>query len=275
MKSMKKLLSGESTSSLLDCGDNQFHAALNMEARSRSPLPPSPTSSTRVHELDLSSNQNSMHSVISFTESLDRTLSERRPLPKPKPLKPPRKNLPITTKNIENTIKNLELDDINRYDEVEFKTDAWRTQGVSDVRHTESLDNLEEYVSWGRKENIPDLPTPKSNQKIFTNPNTTMENYDRLQFFGSTSKLNIPGYKQVQPLSLTNNQNLPSWSDYDEVVVNNMQSIRPADDSHLGYGIIRKTTTNVNNNNNKNDNQIQHQVVNDNVYAVVSKPKNV
>jgi len=53
MKNMKKLLNQESHS--LFCGDNQFQAALSMMARSRSPLPPSPTSATPMPD-DVSGN---------------------------------------------------------------------------------------------------------------------------------------------------------------------------------------------------------------------------
>lgn len=195
MKSMKKLLSGESTTSLLEC-DDQLHAALSMEARSRSPLPPSyeslnspTTSSTRVHDFELN---NSMNSIISFTDVLEKVLVDRKPLPKPKPQKPPRKNLPMTPKSPENIIKN-DISDINKYDEVEVRQDAWKTQGLTEVRHTESIDDdLETYVSWEHKKIIAD-PPKNPFVKIKSNPVPIDESYDKLQFFGSTSKLNIPG----------------------------------------------------------------------------------
>lgn len=208
-----------------------------------------------------------MHSLLSFTDSIEKTLSERRPLPKPKPAKPPRKNLPVTIKNIENTMDTVTTLK-NRYDVVEVRKDAWKTQGISEVNHKETVDDLEEYISWGKKEVTPELPTPTKSTKIIPKPIPLDLSYDRLQFFGSTSKLNIPGYKQVAPLSLAPTQSMPSWSDYDEVEVN-MQPVRLADDSHLGYGMIRKATST------KENSQVTHQVFNDNVYAVVSKPKQV
>lgn len=269
MKSMKKLLSGESTTSLLDCGDNQFQAALSMEARSRSPLPPSPTSSTRVHDIDLNNSiQNSVHSLISFTSSLkdfDKSQSQRVPLPKPRPAKPPRKNLPVKMKSIDDTSDDTDISDLNKYDEVEFQQDAWKTRGILQISHTESIDNDSDHYS---NDEIQDNLT-----KNTIKPPTILlnEKYDKLQFFGSTSKLNIPGYKQVAPLSIHQPvPSTPSWNDYDEVEVN-MQAARLADDSHLGYGMIRKTTQpkvteNI---------HVNHEIINDNIYAVVSKPKQV
>lgn len=293
MKSMKKILNGESTSSLLDCGDNQFQAALSMEARSRSPLPPSPTSSTRIHDIDLNnSNHSSTKSLVSFTDSLDKSINERRPLPKPKPYKPPRKHLPLISSNkffqdkfnpdceASYEIMPQGLDSRYRYDEVEYRKEAWKTQGISEVKHTEIVDtedDLEDYISWsGRKsqENLQIEPqVMKTAPKILSKPaNMNDENYDKLQFFGSSSKLSNTqsGYKQVAPVPVQPSHLTPSWSDYDEVEIN-MQAVRLADDSHLGYGMIRKASQPKT----PDSPKVTHQVYNDNLYAVVSKPKQV
>lgn len=279
MKSMKKILRGESTNSLLDCGDNQFQAALSMEARSRSPLPPSPTSSTRVHDIELNSNQSSTKSTVTFGDNIDK---ERKPLPKPKPVKPPRKNINVISSRYEPSAPEDEYEIMpnegNKYDEIEYRKEAWKTQGISDIRHTESVDDtddLEEYMSWSRKPEAAPNEPPKPAPKIMTKPsNAHDEIYDKLQHFGSTSKLNS-GYKQITPVAQpTQTPFHPSWSDYDEVEVN-MQAVRLADDSHLGYGMIRKTPQVPQPKVTEAQTHIIHQVYNDNVYAVVSKPKQV
>ncbi|GLV31611.1 Downstream of kinase [Carabus blaptoides fortunei] len=97
---------------------------------------------------------------------------------------------------------------------------------------------------------------------------------ERLEFFGSSSKLsNIqPGYKQVSPAAPAQPTTYaPSWNDYDEVETN-MQAVRLADDSHLGYGVIRKSTPQKQT---LDQGKVSHQVYNDTAYAVVSKPKRV
>lgn len=248
MNSMKKILSGESTLSLLDVGDNQFQAALGMEARSRSPLPPSPTSWTRIHDVEIDSAQNSIKS---------NSTEERAPLPKPRPSKPPRKILNSTSSlnHIADDIYEPLDYDINvNYDDVEQKSEAWRTLGIDD--------DCDIYCSWQKDDEF----QPVNNTTLKPKPPNGM--YDKLQFFGSTSKLATPGYKQVTPVA---SNSYPAWNEYAEVQVG-MDGIRLADDSHLGYALIRKTT--------KPDyveetSSVPHQVFNDNVYAVVSKPKQV
>lgn len=279
MKSMKKILSGES---LLDCGDNQFHAALNMEARSRSPLPPSPTSSTRLHDYEVNNSaQSSMKSVVSFSDSMDKNIN-RGKLPKVQPEKPPRKNLPNTNKHqlYEPILAPGQYK--TNYDQIEYRQEAWRTLGVDNIKHTETINNdadeeLAEYVSWSRlkqQDSMQDISAVK-NAKILSNTQSNVgnENYDKLQFFGSSSKLsNIqPGYKQVSPAPVQPTTYAPSWNDYDEVETN-MQAVRLADDSHLGYGVIRKPTSQKQT---LDQPKVSHKVYNDTTYAIVSKPKRV
>lgn len=98
MKSMKKLINGDSIASL-DCGEHQLNAALSMEAGSRSPLPPSPN---QVHT-DNEQNQSShiLRGFLSSTDSLNNSSfsssiasSNQMSVHKITPCKPPRKTLP-------------------------------------------------------------------------------------------------------------------------------------------------------------------------------------
>ncbi|KAF5295973.1 hypothetical protein FQA39_LY12745 [Lamprigera yunnana] len=266
MKSMKKLLNNDTTSTVLDCGDNHFQAALGMEARSRSPLPPSPTTSTSLQ--DIESHSMSKSSTALFDLSFEKKMNIITPTPKIKPAKPPRKNLGGKA-DLNVTHSNYEL--VDKYDHVEFRNEAWRTLGTDDISHTENIDeeDLDEYMSWGRTKsnNSPSeqKKLPKIS-KIINCSTTDDDNYDRLNFFGSSSKLNSSkvGYKQVSPAPLVPMQSPPSFNDYDEVEPT-MESVRIADDSHLGYAIIRKTPKD----------SVDHQFHNDDPYAIISKPKRV
>nr|CAH7728073.1 unnamed protein product [Callosobruchus chinensis] len=191
MKSMKKLLSGESTPSLLDCSD-QLQAALTMEARSRTPLPPSSTSQS------LESLSKSQMSICSFSKSQTSMLDvDLWPISKPKPMKPPRKYIPPKPNE-------------PAYELVGRKPSPNRTH-VAEAEDGAEPDD-EEYVSWGdvRRE----LEKMKSVRKDFKMdnqvsptseqpPHTSKEGtdggeYDKLNFFGTISKTVSSRYKQVR-----------------------------------------------------------------------------
>lgn len=99
MKSMKKLINGDNSSSL-DCSEHQLNAALCMEAGSRSPLPPSPNQN--YAESNQSQNSHLLHGFLSSTDSLNNlsmnttsTTSSIQPVVmKITPCKPPRKSIP-------------------------------------------------------------------------------------------------------------------------------------------------------------------------------------
>ncbi|KAL7742918.1 hypothetical protein ACLKA6_002067 [Drosophila palustris] len=101
MKSMKKLISGDSLSSI-ECNENQFSAAACMEPGSRSPLPPSPSSNPHAGEFEINSTQSciSLRGFISSNDSLNNFSSNSVSLSVPSsqqsivkhiPNKPPRK----------------------------------------------------------------------------------------------------------------------------------------------------------------------------------------
>lgn len=176
MKCMKKLINGESVSSL-ECGESQLSAALSMEAGSRSPLPPSPNQPS-VQDTDSSPLHQSFASIRGFISSSDSlnnvSTSSSIPLLKHIPHKPPRKGLtiplpgapeesskdkfrnlsnyePIAIPLHENTT--VETNESERqpppaperdYESIETITDAWRTLGIDEVKHTEQIHTPEE-----------------------------------------------------------------------------------------------------------------------------------
>uniref|UniRef100_A0A069DYW5 Putative downstream of tyrosine kinase 1 n=1 Tax=Panstrongylus megistus TaxID=65343 RepID=A0A069DYW5_9HEMI len=151
-----------------------------------------------------------------FAPALSMTARSRSPLaPSPTgsttvvpsivPAKPPRKHPPPSRVQ-------------PSYDTIEVRREAWRTFGTDELTHTERT-----FPSTG----------------VFTQDSTTSQgDYDKLDHFGSTAKLDIePGYSTI----LRNN---PS-------------------DSTAGYGVIRKLRP------------PNHTIYNDMEYAVVCKPHQV
>lgn len=330
MKSMKRLLSGDNSPSM-EFNNAQYHAALSMEAGSRSPLPPSPNSSANLVDLDFSTiSQNSQKHSNSSCSSVDSISFIRPPPPiiKPKPAKPPRKHMfptlmerksleqefpdstvcgkytklscsgspELPSKNNNNLISD---DQKNPYDSVEVRQNAWRTHGLDNVLHTEMVNpntyNPEEVqyetmeavsyatVSTKSKGSINDMIITPTSPIIHNNISNRSDppNYDKLQHFGSTHKLNHnSGYRTPNvlnnsqastpslPLAPTNiNSSSQSWDDYE--LVEDMRPARMADDSSHGYGMIRKKGPP------PNIPGPNHTIHNETEYAIISKPRRV
>ncbi|CAG4929555.1 unnamed protein product [Colias eurytheme] len=272
MKTMKQMIGNDNLHSP-EHSEFNIQPSINLFPGSRSPLV-----AARPDDLNLSSLSFKSASVTSQqTSSTDRDtapLLMPKPALKPKPQKPPRKiiNVPkvkdITSSTDESIdfgryrkLDNYEpIEQIKKesplvpYDKVEVRSEAWKTLGIDDPDHTEFTPNLGDSPNCmkliSRSQDNLNTSGPESSRIILL-PSPVVdpedENYDRLQYFGSTSKLNKSSrYKKIEArpttLALNDSKNKDTWNDYDEVE-NVMQTARLADDSHLGYGMIRKPNT--------------------------------
>lgn len=315
MRSMKKLLNEENPN--IECNDAQYHAALSMEAGSRAALPPSPNNSSNLIDIDFPTPQSSQKPLTTSSSSMDSVTSSSRSINKPKPAKPPRKyfgNL-LEKKNLDSEFLDLptcgeyrtlsqanspelshkSIGDVMRdeeekhsYDIVEIRNDAWKTHGIDSVHHTERVNSILPIER--DKENDSDdlqyeIMMPMRNHDAPSIQSKTDESdYDKLEHFGSAKFGPKPTYKYTNSsqsihsnISHGESSNLinSAWSHYD--IVEDMSAVRLADDSHLGYGIIRKKTdppetTSASGNIASGP---QHKVFNNSEYAIVSKPKRV
>lgn len=311
MKSMKKLLNGDSSGSL-DCGENQLNAALSMEAGSRSPLPPL-INSPNSPDIDISSHA-SLRGFLSSTDSINLsfipgTLSSSASMIKNTPLnipnKPPRKALHLVSSNERLNVNHQETlvqldspptppernrsmkDRYRDYECIETITDAWKTLGISDVKHTENVatpeDELEEFV-WQRSKSFNRNETRKISIVDINENSTSINNlsasigkgesgdndegdYDRLEYFPTSNKITSSGYKTIVPIiPLPAKKKVPISDDYEIITPTELQpstsqdfklsntssssnllsqetqltASRLADDSYLGYGVIKR-----------------------------------
>uniref|UniRef100_A0A1L8DN83 Putative fibroblast growth factor receptor substrate 2 n=1 Tax=Nyssomyia neivai TaxID=330878 RepID=A0A1L8DN83_9DIPT len=307
MKSMKKLINGESVSSL-DCGESQLSAVLSMEAGSRSPLPPSPNQVSQ--DTDTSPLHQSFASIRGFISSNDSlnnvSTSSTIPISKHIPHKPPRKGLTITLpasheeatmdklRNLSNyepiaipLHENPVLETTKAetqppraperdYESIETITDAWRTLGIDEVKHTEQIhtpeEDLIEFVKTSAKVTRPSLTIALSDVHSPDNDNSQGD-YDRLEFFRSNSKTSAT-YKTVIPIvppTTTPTAPMPRTDDYEIVGDPDTQACRLADDSYMGYGVLRKPQQQVQ----LEAPELDHHKYNGLDYAIVSKPKRV
>jgi hypothetical protein len=202
---------------MIQCGDGQFQAALSMEPGSRTPLPPSPTSATNSRFVD------GLSSVLENTHI------------KQKPAKPPRKvNKTSSSESIDpQLLQKLQGDPNSTYDNIEVRKEAWRTLGVDNLTHNENFCSDDEESN----KVITKEKTVQSSRKIITTPQGKEEAYDKLQHFGQPTTLTATSvYRQLTPLTPVKKDDM-SWNEYDVI---EEQEFRSANDSHLGYGMIRK-----------------------------------
>lgn len=315
MRSMKKLLNEENNPSI-ECNDAQYHAAQSMEPGSRAALPPSPNSSSTLIDIDFSSSQNSQKPLTSsssidssrsmckkpakpprkyiFANLLEKKNADSEFLDLPtcgeyKTLS--QANSPeLSHKSIESV--GSEDEEKHPYDIVEIRNDAWKTHGVDSVHHTERInsslpsdrddeddnDDLQYEIMMPMRNH----DTPLQNSSVIQNINNESD-YDKLEHFGSAKFSQKSTYRYTNSsqsihsnMTHGESSNLanPAWSNYD--IVEDMSAVRLADDSHLGYGIIRKKTDHSETASAVNAaGGLQHKVFNNSEYAIVSKPKRV
>lgn len=334
MKSMKKLLNGDSSGSL-DCGDNQLNAALSMEAGSRSPLPAfinSPNSPDV--EISIASHA-SLRGFLSSTDSIHLPFNPAPPTPPAKnvpipiPIKPPRNTLLAINCNFNETLVQLDSPptppERNKsiatrtrdYECIECITDAWKTLGIDEVKHTEHVstpeDELQEFA-WQRSKSFNRNETRKISVVDINESSTSVNNsmsklehlsddesdYDRLEFFPANShkvSSSSSGYKTIVKVSLPVKKKQPISDDYEIIAQTELQlstmsmqepktptgdfaPSRLADDSYLGYGVLRKTSLPQSTSTSAvsfstTSTSTGHHEYNSLDYAIVSKPKRV
>ncbi|OAD52073.1 Docking protein 2 [Eufriesea mexicana] len=203
------------------------------------------------------------------------------------------------------TIGSSLIDDEERhpYDLVEVRNDAWKTHGIDNIHHTERSNSI--LHSDKDKENEDDFQyetmmpmissqnSSKSKSSVIDSPSMTTNHvpndesdYDKLEHFGSATKINQKSaYKFGNFSNASQNShsnvslntsvadNNAAWSNYD--IVEDMSAVRLADDSHLGYGVIRKKTNHSESASTSSSMGPKHKVFNNSEYAIVSKPKRV
>lgn len=206
------------------------------------------------------------------------------------------------------TIGSSLLDDEERsYDLVEVRNDAWKTHGIDTIHHTERPNSL--LHGDKDKENEDDLQyetmmASPSSQTLLKSKSTITDSqisastinhvssksndesdYDKLEHFGSASKISQKGTYKFNNFGASQNSHSnislnnsvtdtnTAWANYD--IVEDMSAVRLADDSHLGYGVIRKKTNHSDSTSASGTIGPKHKVFNNSEYAIVSKPKRV
>ncbi|XP_076242369.1 docking protein homolog [Calliopsis andreniformis] len=211
----------------------------------------------------------------------------------------------LSQKTISCTI--LDDEEKHSYDLVEVRNDAWKTHGIDNIHHTERSNSvlhsdkdkeneddfqyetmmppLSSQNSSKSKSSITDSSIPTVTINHASCKSNDESDYDKLEHFGSASKISQKStYKfgnfnssqnSHSNISLNNSavDSNTAWSNYD--IVEDMTAVRLADDSHLGYGVIRKKTNHSDSASANSTIGPKHKVFNNSEYAIVSKPKRV
>ncbi|XP_043660771.1 uncharacterized protein LOC122625019 [Drosophila teissieri] len=147
------------------------------------------------------------------------------------------------------------------YECIENITEAWRTRGVGDVRHCERMPILcdtSEFVrqrsvsksTCGGGQNTPKIIDIDIGEGCASATAISESNYDRLDFLSPNNKTSS-GYKTIVNVTPGNRIRCspPPPNEYELIASPDTESFRKADDSHRGYGVLRKASTTTNNNN--------------------------
>lgn len=270
---------------------------------------------TTNHNNNTNTNNNNNKTIVNLVIANSQTTGECGTNNVTASEKPP--ELPVR-----NESKSL-LSDSREYESIQIVTNAWLTRGIDDIKHTENVnssvdEDLTEFVRQRNqsKDNIP-MPLSPKNSNLLNNgfeldrkisqtsstiTTTTVSNnnnnklanfgnYDRLEFFGTTSKTSND-YKTIvtiTPPAIQNKHSANNYhsssNDYEIIGGPDIQSCRLADDSHMGYGVIRQTISTSNISTTaiatpaqailSDDELLDHRKYNGLDYAIVSKPKRV
>lgn len=246
MKSMKKLLNGENVQDCSSSSESQLNVVISsMEAGSRSPIPQIVPTSSSEFELNSASSSvmhQSFASIRGFLSSADSlsnvsTTSSSIPLLKHIPNKPPRKTMQLPSDDYEvPELPKRNASQIREYESIETITDAWKTLGIDEVRHTENVKEKDLIdFSWSSKKDLmldgkiktvrklvefhsdndflddDNYKVVDEEQRDSHKENAGEDNYDKLEYFRSNSKTSS-AYKTVIPITASVKSSTPSSS---------------------------------------------------------------
>lgn len=344
MKSMKKLISGESLNSLeCSASENPLNVASSMEPGSRSPLPPSPSNpnepfiepnstTTSISLRGFLSSNDSLNTVSVTTSSSSTAASAiskpikppRKPLPKleftttnkpalpqkspPKPadiIKKFQNYEPVTTsgsmvilkspspevpsKPLPQIINNNSIVDVppnlpqrnestvktplREYESIKQITDAWRTQGVGDVKHTERIEDSKDLIDFKWAQPQQQSKCSKLNEE---------DTYDKLDFLPAKNPIS-DDYKTIANTNIVSAKSIKSKVNDYELIASPNGNGPNGNESYLNGGFVRQPsipgpqvpTKSSNNITKTMITEKDHRHCNGMNYAIVSKPKRV
>lgn len=190
------------------------------------------------------------------------------------------------------------------YDSIVVRKEAWRTLGIEEMPHIErrtaGAENADDYEDIDAPRDEGNTNTPSTLSLVSLQEQQSCpaiwaardlragvdptDNYDKLEHFGSSSRLSSrpTGYQHFGKLqsaasmSRLEHGSLSTKLLSEEDISSEIESCRRADDTHYGYGMVRKKslpTETVSAPFTLNLAGPNHQLCNEQEYAIVLKPK--